>query len=64
MFELYGEPGHLNCSDRCSGRSIHRYILLLFYRFLAETGLVSVEHQMQEIGLAPKDDEDKCKKSS
>ncbi|XP_019169423.1 PREDICTED: uncharacterized protein LOC109165208 [Ipomoea nil] len=39
-------------------------LFLLLTRFLAETGLVSVEHQMQEIGLAPKDDEDKCKKSS
>ena len=24
-------------------------------RFLSQTGLVSVEHQMQEMGLAPKD---------
>ncbi|VFQ89052.1 unnamed protein product [Cuscuta campestris] len=41
-------------------------LFLLLCRFLAETGLVSVEHQMQEIGLAPKDDDDddKCKKSS
>ncbi|KAE9452566.1 hypothetical protein C3L33_15531, partial [Rhododendron williamsianum] len=34
------------------------------YGFLAETGLVSVEHQMQEMGLAPKDSAVIDKKSS
>lgn len=33
------------------------------FRFLAETGFVSVEHQMEEIGLAPRD-EDTSKKIS
>ena len=32
-------------------------------RFLAETGLVSVEHQMQEMGLSPKESEMINKKS-
>ncbi|XP_073300789.1 uncharacterized protein [Primulina huaijiensis] len=30
-------------------------LFLLLTRFLAETGLVSIEHQMQELGLEPKD---------
>ncbi|CAH9060089.1 unnamed protein product [Cuscuta europaea] len=38
-------------------------LFCMLCRFLAETGLVSPEHQMQEIGLAPKDDADKYKSS-
>lgn len=38
--------------------------LSIFSSFLAETGLVSVEHQMQEIGLANKDGEQISKKSN
>ncbi|XP_009789008.1 PREDICTED: uncharacterized protein LOC109213182 [Nicotiana attenuata] len=38
-------------------------LFVLLSRFLAETGFVSVEHQMEEIGLAPRD-EDKSKKTS
>ncbi|MCD7461941.1 hypothetical protein HAX54_047426 [Datura stramonium] len=38
-------------------------LFVLVSRFLAETGFVSVEHQMEEIGLAPKD-EDTSKKTS
>ncbi|KAM7525085.1 hypothetical protein LguiA_014987 [Lonicera macranthoides] len=38
-------------------------LFLLLTNFLAQTGLVSVEHQMQEIGLAPKDNGDKSEKS-
>ncbi|KAK2968466.1 hypothetical protein RJ640_030077 [Escallonia rubra] len=30
-------------------------LFLLLTRFLAQTGLVSIEDQMQEMGLAPKD---------
>lgn len=39
-------------------------LFILLTRFLAETGLVSVEHQMQEMGLAPKDSAAINKKSS
>ncbi|XP_058201920.1 uncharacterized protein LOC131316535 isoform X1 [Rhododendron vialii] len=39
-------------------------LFILLTRFLAETGLVSVEHQMQEMGLAPKDSAVIDKKSS
>ncbi|KAL2484253.1 hypothetical protein Fot_45697 [Forsythia ovata] len=39
-------------------------LFLLLTRFLAETGLVSVQHQMQEIGLAPGNGGDKSKKSN
>ncbi|CAN4078917.1 unnamed protein product [Withania somnifera] len=38
-------------------------LFLLLTRFLAETGFVSVDHQMEELGLVPKD-EDKSKKTS
>ncbi|KAA8519773.1 hypothetical protein F0562_014029 [Nyssa sinensis] len=38
-------------------------LFLLLSGFLAQTGLVSVEHQMQEIGLAPKDHGETNKKS-
>ncbi|GMH15832.1 hypothetical protein Nepgr_017673 [Nepenthes gracilis] len=40
--------------------------LVLFFlmsRFLEETGLVSIEHQMQEMGLMPKDCKETSKKS-
>ncbi|XP_016559841.1 uncharacterized protein LOC107859369 isoform X2 [Capsicum annuum] len=37
--------------------------LIVMLGFLAETGFVSVEHQMEELGLAPKD-EDTSKKTS
>lgn len=33
------------------------YELILRCRFLAQTGLVSVEHQIREMGLAPNDQE-------
>ncbi|KAL3617129.1 hypothetical protein CASFOL_039523 [Castilleja foliolosa] len=36
-------------------------LFLLLSSFLAETGLVSVEHQMKEIGLGPKDEGDRSK---
>ncbi|CAK9181826.1 unnamed protein product [Ilex paraguariensis] len=39
-------------------------LFLLLTRFLDQTGLVSVEHQMQEMGLAPKDSGEKSKKSN
>ncbi|KAG8385538.1 hypothetical protein BUALT_Bualt03G0055600 [Buddleja alternifolia] len=39
-------------------------LFLLLTSFLAETGLVSVEHQMQEMGLGPKNEGDKSKKSN
>ncbi|XP_059291611.1 uncharacterized protein LOC132045097 [Lycium ferocissimum] len=38
-------------------------LFILLSRFLAETGFVSVEHQMEEIGLATRD-EDTSKKTS
>uniref|UniRef100_A0A0V0H4W0 Putative ovule protein n=1 Tax=Solanum chacoense TaxID=4108 RepID=A0A0V0H4W0_SOLCH len=38
-------------------------LFVLLSRFLAETGFVSVEHQMEELGLAPRD-EDTSKKTS
>ncbi|KAL6992557.1 hypothetical protein U1Q18_010667, partial [Sarracenia purpurea var. burkii] len=38
-------------------------LFLLLSRFLAQIGLVSIEHQMQEIGLAPKGSELISKKS-
>ncbi|CAN4078918.1 unnamed protein product [Withania somnifera] len=37
--------------------------LVVMLGFLAETGFVSVDHQMEELGLVPKD-EDKSKKTS
>ncbi|KAI7981121.1 hypothetical protein LOK49_LG09G01928 [Camellia lanceoleosa] len=39
-------------------------LFILLSRFLAETGLVSVEHQMQEMGLSPKESKMINKKSS
>ncbi|XP_059661846.1 uncharacterized protein LOC132307954 [Cornus florida] len=39
-------------------------LFLLLSRFLAQTGLVSVEQQMQEMGLAPKHDGERSKKSN
>ncbi|XP_074272228.1 uncharacterized protein LOC141596099 [Silene latifolia] len=36
-------------------------LFFLLARFLEQTGLVSVEHQMQEIGLRPKDGESNLK---
>ncbi|KAL8468050.1 hypothetical protein ACS0TY_031341 [Phlomoides rotata] len=39
-------------------------LFMLLSSFLAETGLVSVEHQMQEMGLAEKHVEDRSKKKS
>ncbi|PIN08144.1 hypothetical protein CDL12_19279 [Handroanthus impetiginosus] len=39
-------------------------LFMLLSRFLAETGLVSVEHQMQEMGLKPEEVENRNKKSS
>ncbi|KAK4439955.1 hypothetical protein Salat_0330400 [Sesamum alatum] len=39
-------------------------LFLLLTSFLAETGLVSVEHQMQEMGLGSKDVKDGSKKSN
>lgn len=38
--------------------------LSMFCSYLAETGLVSVEHQMQEMGLGSKDVKDGSKKSN
>lgn len=39
------------------------YFMFFFYRFLSETGLVSVEHQMREMGLEAKDPLEANKKS-
>ncbi|KAI4299396.1 hypothetical protein L6164_032863 [Bauhinia variegata] len=38
-------------------------LFLLLSWFLAQTGLVSVEHQMQEMGLVKNDQQDTSKKS-
>ncbi|XP_052183223.1 uncharacterized protein LOC127795521 [Diospyros lotus] len=58
-------------SSSDSGLMLHVVLLVLITgalftllsRFLAQTGLVSIEHQMQEMGLAPKDDGGIDKKS-
>jgi len=50
----------------CSGDLPMQYSIFLlccFYRFLSETGLVSVEHQMREMGLEAKDSLEANKKS-
>lgn len=39
------------------------FMFFFFYRFLSETGLVSVEHQMREMGLEAKDPLEANKKS-
>lgn len=49
----------------CSSDLPMQYSLfyVFFYRFLSETGLVSVEHQMREMGLEAKDPLEANKKS-